>query len=314
MAAINFLMRSSSKAGLLVLALSVMHDTTWGAQVAFDLPSAVECRDVTPKDFAEVHPTLKVIEAKFRISARLIEGTPANIVEFSYVLKTDETMRITAYLPNTTLESSVAEDHIEITDATENSKGTGLSAYIGYKPLIVGGSHNQNSKKSESSNYKQIAAKDLVLASGTIDREHGVFFRLRPSRTDSLEGGKEFLFMATVPKTWRGGLCTISCAAKATKHSMISTSVVPCGFDQTQVCMYLAGDVQAAALAEDLRLAQEALGNVLLKHAKNENVIHTFSTAAAGLFTGKTTRQVEELTKAEQAVSEVQKRIEQLGR
>ena len=314
MAAINFLMRSSTKAGFLVLALSVMYEITWGAQVAFDLPSAVECRDVTPKEFSEVHPTLKVIEAKFHISARMIEGTPSDIVEFFYVFKTDQTMRITDYLPNTTLESSVAEDHVEVTDSTENSKATGLDAHVTNKPLIFGGSHNQSSKKSESSHYKQIAAKDLVLASGTIDREHGVFFRLRPSRTESLEGGKEFMFVAIVPKTWRGSLCTMSCAAKATKHSVISTSVVPSGSDQVQVGMYLVGDVQAAALAEDLLLAQEAFGNLLMKHPKKENVIQTISTEAAELFTGKTTRQRQESAKAEKAVSELQKRIEQLGK
>jgi hypothetical protein len=314
MAAVNFLLRSSSKAGLLALALSVMHDIAWGAQVAFDLPSAVECRDVTPKEFAEVHPTLKVVEAKFRISARMIEGTPSGIVEFFYVLKTDQAMRITEYLPNTTLESSVAEDHIEVTDATENSKATGLDAHVAYKPLLLGGSHNQSLKKSESSHYKQIAAKDLVLASGTIDREHGVFFRLRPSRSDSLEGGKEFMFMATVPKTWRGSLCTISCSARATKHSMISTSVVPSGSEEVQVGLYVAGDVQAAALAEDLRLAQEALENLLMKQPKKSYIIHTISTEAAGLLTGKAARQRQELANAKKAVSELQKRIEQLGK
>ena len=313
MATFDFLKRSSSKAGLLVLALSMMHDISWGAQVTFDLPSAVECRDVTSREFAEVHPTLKVIEAKLHISARMIEGTPSGIVEFLYVLKTDQTMRITDYLPNTTLESSVAEDHIEITDATENSKATGLDAHVAYKPLLLGGSHNQSLKKSESSHYQQIAAKDLVLASGTIDREHGVFFRLRPSRTDSLEGGKEFKFTATVPKTWRSSLCSISCVAKATKHSMMSTSLVSSGSDQVQVGMYLAGDVQAAALAEDLRLAQEAFGNLSMKHPKKD-VIHTMSTEAAGLLTGKATRQRQELAKAEKTVSELQKQIEQLGR
>jgi hypothetical protein len=314
MATANFLMRSSSNMGLLVFALAAMYDIGWGAQVAFDLPSAVECRDVTPKEFALVHPTLKVVEAKFRISARMIEGTPSGIVEFFYVLKTDQTMRITDYLPNTTLESSVAEDHIEVTDASENSKATRLDANVAYKPLIFGGSHNQSSKKSESSHYKQIAAKDLVLASGTIDREHGVFFRLRPSRTDSLEGGKEFMFMATVPKTWRGSLCTISCSARATKHSMISTSVVPSGSEEVQVGLYVAGDVQAAALAEDLRLAQETLEALLMKQPKKNHVIQTISTEAAGLLTGKATRERQELENAKRTVSELQKRIEQLGK
>ncbi len=183
MSAIRVLVRSGGKAARGVLAILVTPAIGWGAQVGFDVPTAVECRDVTPPEFAIAHPRLKVVEAKVRISARMIEGTLSDIVEFSYVLKTNPMMRITGYLPNTTLESSVAEDSIEITGASEHSKALGLDAHIAYKPALLGGTFNQGSKNSESSHYKQIAAKDLVLASGTIDREHGVFFRLRPSRS-----------------------------------------------------------------------------------------------------------------------------------
>src|SRR6185369_15154241 len=42
--------------------------------VRFDIPDKIECRDVTPEKCAIAHPTLKVIEAKFRISARIMDG------------------------------------------------------------------------------------------------------------------------------------------------------------------------------------------------------------------------------------------------
>ena len=51
-------------AAVFVLALFVARASALAAQVVFDLPSAVECRDVTSSEFAQVHPTLKVIEAK----------------------------------------------------------------------------------------------------------------------------------------------------------------------------------------------------------------------------------------------------------
>jgi len=34
--------------------------------ILFDLPPAIECRDVTPDDFRDAHPTLKVIEGTLR--------------------------------------------------------------------------------------------------------------------------------------------------------------------------------------------------------------------------------------------------------
>jgi hypothetical protein len=299
---------------MVVVAALLTPGIGWGAQVGFDVPTAVECRDVTSPEFAAAHPRLKVIEAKVRISARMIEGTLSDVVEFSYVVRTNPMMRITGYLPNTTLESSVAEDSIEITGASERSKALGLDAHVAYKPAILGGTFNQGSKKSESSHYKQIAAKDVVLASGTIDREHGVFFRLRPSRSDSLEGGKEFVVTATVPKTWSGGLCVISCAAKGAKRTLFATSVVPSGGAQVQVGMYLLGDAQAASLAEELWLSQEIRENLLLSQPKSEGVIHSISTPAVGLFSDKATRQREALIRAEQTVLDVQKQIEQLSR
>jgi hypothetical protein len=312
---VKFVARRGVQACLVMLAVVAVAPRckiARGTEVAFDLPSSIECRDVTPANFATANPTLKVVEAKVRISARLVEGTPAEIVEFFYVLRTARAMRVKDYLPNTKLESAVAEDHIEVTDATENGKTTAAEAQVLLNPFGLGGSHSQSSKKSESSHYKQIAAKDLVLASGTIDREHGVFFRLRPSRTDSLEGGKEFAVVAIVPKGWRGGLCTISCTAKANKRSMVSTSIVPSGSEQTQIGMYLAGDLDAAGLAEDLRLAQDAHAH-LLKQARSTRLIQTISTETASLITGRAARQRQEQQKSEQAVADLQHELESLS-
>ena len=43
--------------------------TASDTKVVFDVPNKIECRDVTPEKCAAAHPNLKVIEAKFRISA-----------------------------------------------------------------------------------------------------------------------------------------------------------------------------------------------------------------------------------------------------
>lgn len=293
------------------------HAASYGAQVAFDLPYSIECRDVTPKEFAAANPSMKVIEAKFRISARVTEGNSADIVDFLYVIdSTHKSMRVQDYLPNTTLESAVAEDRIEITDASENSKAAGLDAHVVYKPFALGGQLNQATKKSESSHYKQIASKDLVLASGTTNREHGVFFRLRPSRAASLEGAKEFTFLATVPKSWRSDLCTIACNARATKRSVISTSIVLAGTERAQIALYLSGDIEAATLAEDLCRAHEAYAAVLAAHPAKDCVLENISSQAAGLFTGKKSDALarKELEDAELAVVDVQNRIRQLAR
>ena len=286
-----------------------------GTEIAFDLPDTIECRDATPADFAAAHPALKVIEGKFRISARVVEGSLSDVVDFLYVLESDDrTLRLQDYLPNTTLESTVVDDQVEITSALEKSQAVTADAHVVYKPLALGGSYLSGSKQSDSSRSKQIASKDLVLASGTTNREHGVFFRLRPSRAASLEGAKEFTFLATVPKTWRGDLCTISCTARAKKSSLVSTSVVPAGAQQAPIGMYLAGDAEAAALAERLRAAQEACAAVRAAHAK-DSVFDTLSNQAARLFAPKgSDPQRKQLADAESAVLKAQDRLKQLAR
>jgi hypothetical protein len=287
------------------------------AEIAFDLPSSIECREVTPEGFAEAHSMLKVIEARFRISARVTEGSMADVVDFYYELTShDNRLRFQDYLPSTMLESAVADDVIEITNSNENAKNAGAEAHVAYKIFTVGASASQATKKAECSHYKQIAAKDLVLASGTIHREHGVFFRLRPSRAASLEGAKEFTFLATVPKSWRGDLCTISCTARAKKSTFLSSSVANGGAVTAQIGLFLVGDPEAASLAEAIWLAQENVATLAAAHTPKPSVFDTISSQTVSLFTGKKTdaERRRERAEAEQAVLEAQKRLAELSR
>ena len=228
-------------------------------QVIFDISDTIECRDVTPKDFVAAHPSLKVIEAKFQVSARFIEGSEADLVDFLYMLVSPELrLKIQDYLPNTTLESTMADDRIEVTATTESSNAITEDARVAYKVLALGGSKNDTEKKTESDHYKEIVPKAMVLASGTMNREHGVFFKLKPSKEASLEGTKTFTCLAIVPKNWRGDWCVISCAARAKKKSLFSSSIVPAGTEHAQVGLHLAGDREARLRAEKLCKVQEA--------------------------------------------------------
>jgi hypothetical protein len=285
------------------------------AEFAFDLPDTIECREVTPEGFCALRPGLKVIEGKFRISARVLSGSAADVVDLLYVLESDDrTLRLQDYLPNTTLESTVVDDQIEVTTAKEKSQSLTLDAHVVCKPIAAGGSYASVSKDSGSSRYKQIASKELVLASGTTNREHGVFFRLQPSRAASLEGAKEFTFLATVPQAWRGDVCTISCTARAKKTSLVSTAVVPAGAEQSSIGMYLAGDAQAAALAEQLRIAQESCAALQAARSK-ASVFDSLSSQAVRVFSPKSfDAQRAQRADAEQAAVEARTRLKQLAR
>jgi hypothetical protein len=301
---------------LIVVLFAMAPAIARGELVSFDLPDSIECRDVTPETFAVAHPALKVIEAKFRISARMSDD-PSEIVDFEYVITSDDkTLRFQDYLPNTTLESAVADDRIEISDSSEKAQAAGADAHVTYKIFSIGATANQSSKKSECSHYKQVASKELVLASGTINREHGVFFKLRPSRAASLEGAKEFTFLATVPRSWRADLCTIACVARGKKKSTFhSTTIAPSGAEQSQIAMYLSGDSEAAALAAQLGPAQEASALASARAAK-VNVFDTISGQTVGLITGKNSaaQARRDAAQAGKALDEVRQRLTELAR
>jgi hypothetical protein len=263
--------RSLGAAALCCLALASRQASAADTRVLFDIPDKIECHDVTPEKCAAAHPNLKVIEAKFRISASFVTGTDASVIDFLYMITSPERrMKIQDYLPNTTLESTAAEDTIEIADTTESTQGATEEAKVAYKILTLGATKSQTAKRTESGKYKQIVSKALVLASGTTNREHGVFFKLRPSKTGSLEGAKEFTFLAVVPKTWRGDWCTVVCAARAEKKSLLSSTTALAGIDQAHVGLYMAGDHEAGDLAEKLCEIQEANGGALAKQMAKE--------------------------------------------
>jgi hypothetical protein len=291
--------------------------TAWARDtlIVFDLPPSIECRDVTPDDFRAAHSALKVVEGTLRISARVAQGAETEIVDFLYVIEgPTNSMRFQDYLPNTFLESTVADDQIAITTGSENASGGGLDAHVVYKPVTVGGQLNHNEKKSESSCYKKIVPKELVLASGTTNREHGVFFRLRPSRSASLEGAKEFTFLATVPIGWRGDLCTIACTARAKKSSLFSSTVAPAGAARAMVPLHLVGDAEAADLARAFRQAQQEYAAALAKRER-DNVFSTISNHTVDLLTLKKyeSPSARQLNKAEKTLTQVQDELTQLA-
>lgn len=256
---------------LLLVAASCGSASAADTQVAFDIPDTIECRDVTPANCAAAHPHLKVIEGKFRLSARITKGAEADLQDFLYMLVNPGLrLKIHDYLPNTTLESSLADDHIEVAENTENSKSATEDAHVGYKILSLGASLNQTNKKTESNHYKQIVPKSLVLASGTTNREHGVFFKLRPSNGASLEGAKEFTFLAIVPRDWRGDWCTVACSARTKKKSFLTSNPALAGIEQAHVGLYLSGDREASSLADQLCTLQEANAALLAKQLTSE--------------------------------------------
>ena len=231
-------------------------------KVGFDVSYSVECREITPKEFAEANPDSKLIEARFQVSSLIRRGEEKDIKELMYVIWSPEKrLRVADFEPKTRVGSDVA-DAIEVVEKGENAASLNGSVAVQISPLagveLSPSAGASNTKKHNlEQKYSRLPPKQLLLASGTTNREHGVFFKLKPSSQASLEGRKEFVCVFVVPSGWRGDYAYVDCAARPRKQPPW-TKPDDCGSRRVLVGLYLQGDPEAREAAERLAHAYEA--------------------------------------------------------
>jgi hypothetical protein len=233
----------------------------------------VECRDVTGQAFALMHPNEKVVEANLRISVRLAQGDEREIEQLLFeITSPGERLRVVDFLPRTQLESEAA-DGIQVTKTTETTRSLGATAGTGFSFTRIAGA-NQASTSAQilpsananattthhnalTETSKKIPPGKVVVASGTMDNEHGVFYKLKRSAVTSFEGTKMVSFRFVVPADWRGDWVVISAQANGTfKRSLFFKAVESCGETKAFVGLYLAGDAAAERAALELAESQ----------------------------------------------------------
>lgn len=233
-------------------------------RVSLDIGTTVECHDVTPPEFAKAHPREKIVEAKFHVSALLTSGRPSDLEELHLILESREgRMRVMDFLPRTELASEVAGD-IDVSATNDRNQvlsaslGTVVASQVGSVHVTsspgpsFGSSHAHGTKES----YKRLSEKQLVLASGTVNAEHGVFFKWRHSSQASLEGLREVSCRFVVPREWRGDWVQAHGEMLAVRHDFLGSKIEPCDQVTTMIGLYLLGDSVAQQAARDLALAQ----------------------------------------------------------
>jgi hypothetical protein len=232
------------------------------ARVGFDVSYSVPCRDVTPEEFSEANPGSKIVEARFQVSSLFRRGGEKDIKQLMYVIWSPERrLRVVDFEPKTQVASEVT-DTIQITEKGEDASTLDGSVSVQFSPLAgvqfspsVGASKLK--KQLLEQKYSKLPPKQLLLASGTTDREYGVFFKLKPSSQASLEGRKEFVCLFVVPEDWRGDYAYVECTAKPRSRSPWSTAD-DYGSIKALVGLYLEGDLEARRAVERLAHAYEA--------------------------------------------------------
>ena len=227
------------------------------ASVSFDTSSEIACR-VLPSTAAMADSGTKLIEARFRVSVLVNEGSAEDVDDIVVLIESPQhRLRVIDFSPKTEVANSV-DGEVQTTRTTENTTTAG--AQLGGAPIPF---YNLASAQLSGTRHEVVAqtvkeqpAKCLVLASGTMDGEHGAFFKVKGAPQVPLEGAKEFACTFEVPKDWRGGWCLVSCHARNLEDHCLSKKNELCGFAETIVGLYLAGDEEVQQVAARLDLLQ----------------------------------------------------------
>ena len=229
-------------------------------RVSFDMPYAVACRDVTPSEYSTSHPSHKLMEAKLEISSLLTAGQEKDLTEyFIRVESPQRTLTIADYLPKTKHEaiaSSVTKEQ-----STERAAALGINLTGKYELLTVPGpSAGIGAKKTSSVKTELLPPLETVAASGTLERASVVFFKLKSSPRNLLEGTREYALVIQVPAVWRADYIRVHCEAEGIRRNMISTfdEETRCGQRDFVVALYQDGDEEARKIAENFARREAA--------------------------------------------------------
>lgn len=251
---------------VVALALASLGSSAWAGApaVTIDVGQVVECHEVPTPQGAKAGPNEKTVEAVFHVSVLLESGNETDLEQLRLaIVSPDHRLRVVDFHPRTELASELSGDvEVNSTNDVNASLNVSPSALIAgqYGPVHVqaapsagvGISQNRGSKET----YHRLSPKLLVLASGTTDAEHGVFFKWRRSSQVALEGSRDATCQFAVPRDWRADWVQIHCEVIGHHRSYFSDKLAPCGQTQVFAGLYLAGDELAQQAARELSEVQ----------------------------------------------------------
>ncbi|HEX5102853.1 MAG TPA: hypothetical protein VFV87_03530 [Pirellulaceae bacterium] len=236
-----------------LVAASVSTSEAEPPRVHFDMPFAVACADVTSPQFAAANPGQKLIEARLEISSLLVAGKERDLTQYFVRFESPQrTLTVVDYLPKTLHESRHAGP-ISVQDTDEKNASIGINL-AGQYEMITGAGINAGLGHKNVSCVKQdlLPPLETVAASGTLLRGTAVYFKLKSSPRNLLEGAREYALVLRVPCEWRADYVHVRCQAEGIERAFVSSldQQVTCGQRDFLVALYLEGDPGARDAAE----------------------------------------------------------------
>ena len=234
-------------------------------KVYFDVSHSVACYDVTVANPAWAEAGERVVEATIRVSMRITGGEESNLDYLIYTIQSpSRRLRVVDFSPRSEATSNIAGE-IEVLTTREQGASTDAKVAAGLPVFFSGGvaqatpaiGVGQTNHETTTNKYSRVPKQQLLLASGTVDREHGVFFKLKPSPQHPLEGMREFTVRFSVPSSWQGDWITVQCKAVGSSGNPFFHKQESWGSLSVYIGLYLDGDIEARTLSDEVARRQE---------------------------------------------------------
>ena len=242
--------------------------------VSFDVPALVGVNEIVYAEGQTPPANEKIIKVIIPVSSIVRTSDRENTEQFRFdVYWNRNVYPIVDYGPKTQTTSDI-EGLISVEKSKDKNAGVGINVG-GSQELISGSAKVDLSNRSGSRmSYQEIPQHEVLVASGTIQRGTGAFFRFHPSKRDTLEGGRDLIVAYRVPQSWRGGVLKIECRAEG--HRSVLGKVFGSwreGFTESRAFVlpiYLEGDDQARQAAVEFVRSEQGLRQNWMRHQSSK--------------------------------------------
>ncbi|QDV10364.1 hypothetical protein CA51_02120 [Rosistilla oblonga] len=232
------------------------------ASIQFDLSPVAAAQPVVPDEDAFVPPGHRWVRVRLDISSMINTAEQAKPHEFVYRIQCSSLdSRVVDYSPRTQLAASTVGG-IRVEQSDEKSKSLGLALKGSYLNLVDGSSGaDVGSKVCNKTTFEKAAPQEIMYASGTIARGQGVYFKLRATPAQVLDGQKPFTITLQVPDKWRGDLLSVHLSATESQRSFgaLDRDTVQSSPARFQVAVFDQSDDIARRWAWQLAEAEQRL-------------------------------------------------------
>jgi hypothetical protein len=242
---------------VLGLILGGQQTALWADSLQFDTNPSVACQELVDPEFTRSVPDEKLIVVQCTVSVLGIGGRNALDECLFHFYSPELFARVHDFAPKTLVATDVV-GNIQIEHEGVQSAGVHMGASgEGSGILTAEISANQEHRSAENRSYELLPPRELVTAAGTLGRGTGVYFKIRRTTQQSLEGTHLFSLILRVPTAWRGGYLRLHCQAFSARTRLQESQMM--AQSAFMIPLYMQGDAEAKQQAMRLMSAEQTL-------------------------------------------------------